>query len=229
MKKATISKSNLQFLCNLRDNNNRVWFAEHKDRYLDAHENMIAFADGVLNAMTEYDHIVQQTGKKCLYRIYRDVRFSKDKSPYKSSWGVGMKRATVRLRGGYYYHIEPGGSFVAGGFWGPNSEDLLRIRQELAADSEPLRKIIAQPLFQEYFGELRGKTLKTAPRGFAKDHPNIDLLRYKQFLVKRNFSDKEVLSKNFQDEVVKTFRAMRPYFDFMSETLTTDLNGVTVL
>ena len=139
-----------------------------------------------------------------------------------------MKRATVWLRGGYYYHIEPQGSFVAGGFWGPNSEDLLRIRQELAADSEPLQKIIQAPLFQEYFGELLGRKLKTAPRGFAKDHPNIDFLRYKQYLVKRTFTDKEVLAKDFQDEVVKTFRAMRPYFDFMSETLTTDLNGVAI-
>ncbi len=228
MKKATISKANFQFLTDLRDNNNREWFNAHKDRYLDAQENMIAFADDVLNLMTEHDHIVQQTGKKCLYRIYRDVRFSKNKLPYKTSWGIGMKRATVWLRGGYYYHIEPQGSFVAGGFWGPSSEDLLRIRQELAADSQPLRKIIQTPLFQEYFGDLLGQKLKTAPRGFAKDHPNIEFLRYKQYLVKRSFTDKEVLAKGFQDEVVKTFRAMRPYFDFMSETLTTDLNGVAI-
>ena len=121
MKKATISKSNLQFLTDLRDNNNRAWFAKHKEnRYLDAHENMIAFADGVLNAMTEYDHIVQQTGKKCLYRIYRDVRFSKNKDPYNTHFSGYIERATKWKRGGYYFQVSPGGnSMAAGGFWGP--------------------------------------------------------------------------------------------------------------
>ena len=228
MKKATISPSNFQFLADLKENNNREWFNVNKERYQEAHENSIAFADDVLNQMTQHDQIVQQTGKKCLFRIYRDVRFSKNKLPYKTHWGIGMKRATVWLRGGYYYHIEPQGSFVAGGFWGPNSEDLLRIRQELAVDATPLRTIIQSSEFQANFGELIGDKVKTAPRGFPKDHPNIDLLRHKQFMVKRDFSDEEVLANDFQDKVVNTFLAMRPYFDYMSEVLTTDSNGVAI-
>lgn len=129
------------------------------------------------------------------------------------------------LRGGYYVNIEPGRSFVGGGFWEPNKEDLLRIRKEIEIDASELRDIIAEEQFQKYFGELQGEELKTAPKGFDKEHPAIDLLRKKQYLVMRSFTDKEVLAPNFKEEVIKTFLAMRPLFDYMSDVLTTDVNG----
>ena len=123
-------------------------------------------------------------------------------------------------------HIEDGGSFVGGGFWEPNNEDLQRVRKELELDASELRAIINDATFKQFFKNgLEGEELKTAPKGFDKTHPDIDLIRKKQFLIGRNFSNKEVLASNFKDEVVKTFAAMRPFFDYMSDVLTTDLNG----
>ena len=224
----TISKTTLQFLKDLAKNNNRPWFNDNKERYIAAHENMIEFAEALIDEMSHHDNLVPMTGKKSLFRIYRDIRFSKDKSPYKINFAGGLKRATKWLRGGYYYHIEPGNSFVGGGFWGPNPADLKRIRDEIAADDKPLRKIIADPTFKKTFGSLKGDTVKTAPKGFSKDHPAIDLIRHKQFLVSRAFTDKEVTSPNFVHELVQAFRNMRPFFDYMSDVLTTDANGVPI-
>jgi len=224
----TISKTTFQFLKDLEKNNNRPWFNDNKDRYTAAHENMIAFAEDLIDEMSHHDNLIPMTGKKSIFRIYRDVRFSKDKSPYKNYFGGSLKRATKWLRGGYYYHIQPGASFVGGGFWGPNPADLKRIRQEIAADDRPLRKIIADPTFVKTFETLKGDAVKTAPKGFAKDHPAIDLLRHKQFVISRSFTDKEVTSPNFAKELVQTFQNMRPFFDYMSEVLTTDANGVPI-
>ena len=225
----SIAPSTLDFLTALRHNNNREWFNEHKARYQAEHRRMIAFAETLRDRLSHYDKLEPMSGKQILFRIYRDIRFSKDKRPYKTHFAGRFKRATKWLRGGYYFHISPGESMVGGGFWGPEKEDLLRIRQELAADARPLRQIIAEPNFQETFGELRGDTVKTAPRGFSRDHPDIDLIRHKQFIVRRDFTDAEVLSPVFMDQLVESFRRMRPFFDYMSEVLTTDANGQPIV
>jgi uncharacterized protein (TIGR02453 family) len=223
---ASISKENLAFLQLLGKNNNRDWFHAHKSEYVQHHENAIAFADSVLEKMNGHDNIETLSGKKSLFRIYRDVRFSKDKSPYKTHWGGGLKRATKQLRGGYYFHIQPGGqSFVGGGFWAPNKEDLFRIREEIASDAEELRAIINSKEIQSTFGALYGEQLKTAPKGFDKDHPDIDLLRFKQFVFIKKFSDEEVLEAQFDAVVNETFKKLRPFLDLMSDVLTTDSNG----
>lgn len=226
---AHITRENFEFLKNLNANNNRDWFNEHKDVYQFNHENVIAFADELLFLMNQHDHIETENGKKSLFRIYRDVRFSKDKSPYKTHWSGGFKRATKRLRGGYYFHIEPGGnSFIGGGFWDPDKEDLLRIREDIASDASEIKAIITAKDFVDTFGGLsvHSAQLKTTPKGFPKDHPEIDLLRYKQFIFGKHFSDKEVTDQNFVNIANETFRKMRPFFDYMSEVLTTDANGV---
>ena len=129
------------------------------------------------------------------------------------------------LRGGMYLHIEDNASFLGGGFWEPNAPDLFRIRKEIETDASELRTIIAEENFQKYFKTLQGEELKTAPKGFDKAHPAIDLLRKKQFLLTRSFTNEEIVSPNFKSEVIKTFKAMRPFFDYMSEVLNTDLNG----
>lgn len=230
MSTARVTPQVFEFLRDLSENNHRDWFQAHKDRYEEAHATMIGFADELLAEMRKHDHIETPTGKKSLMRIYRDVRFSKNKSPYKIFFGGGFRRATVHLRGGYYYHLQPdGNTFVGGGFWGPNKEDLLRIRQEFAADDSEIRAIVADPRFVENFGELKGEELKTAPKGFDRDHPAIDLIRKKQFLISRTFTDKEALSAGFVQQVSDTFQAMRPFFDYMSEVLTTDANGVSIV
>lgn len=221
-----ITKDSLAFITQLKQNNNRDWFTENKPTYQKHHASMVEFADELLSMMNTHDNIETESGKKSLFRIYRDVRFSKDKSPYKTHWSGSFKRATKLLRGGYYYHVEPGGnSFVGGGFWGPNKDDLLRIREEIAVDASELRSIITSEDFVSTFGSLNGEQLKTAPKGFDKEHPDIDLLRYKQFIFGKNFSDKEVLSPDFINQVNDTFTKMRPFFDYMSDVLTTDSNG----
>jgi uncharacterized protein (TIGR02453 family) len=160
-----------------------------------------------------------------VFRIYRDVRFSKDKLPYKNHFSVGFSRTKPMLRGGMYLHIENEASFVGGGFWAPNNEDLLRIRKEIEQDASDLREIITDPIFKKMFGTLEGEELKTAPKNFDKTHSDIDLIRKKQFLLIRKFTNKDVLSPNFKEEVLATFAAMRPFFNYMSDVLTTDLNG----
>lgn len=224
----SVSSSSLQFLRDLKENNNRPWFNENKSRYQEAQAEMAALAESLIERMNGHDELEPVTGKKSLFRIYRDVRFSKDKSPYKTHLSGSLVRATKWRRGGYYFHVEPGASFIGGGFWAPNKEDLLRIRQEIAMDAEPLRKIITAPSFIETFDKLEGDQLKTAPKGFDRDHPDIDLLRYKQFLLSSSFTDKEVCSNDFVDKMNAAFQNMRPFFDFMSDVLTTDMNGVPI-
>lgn len=223
--KAVLSKEVFDFLKKLKKNNDRDWFNAHKKEYQSVHENVITLADCVLAGMNKIDNIETPTGKKSLYRIYRDTRFSKDKTPYKTHFGAVLKRATAQLRGGYYMHIEAGASFVGGGFWEPNSDDIKRIRKAIAADPDELRKIINSKAFKSTFGELQGNQVKTAPQGYKKDDPAIDLLRYKQFLISKEFTDQEVLSPDFCKQAVATFKAMRPFFDYMSYILTTDENG----
>ena len=220
-----IQDASLKFLKDLADNNNRDWFQANKGRYEAALENMKQFMGAVEKALGQTDHIEGAN----LFRIYRDVRFSKDKQPYKNNFGMVFTRATKRLRGGYYLQIEPGASFVAGGFWQPEAHDLKRIRDDFAMDDQPIRAIIADPTFQKYFGSIQGDELKTAPRGYEKDSPALDLIRKKSFTVHRNFTDQEVTSDGFLAEVKRSFEAMRPYFDYMSLVLTTDLNGESLL
>ncbi|MET3035322.1 DUF2461 domain-containing protein [Chryseobacterium sp. NRRL B-14859] len=214
-------KKAFEFLKQLEKNNNREWFAQHKTEYdLVVKENK-AFFNQIYNQLQEHDNLKGIH----IFRIYRDVRFSKDQTLYKTNFGVGYSRSKPMLRGGYYIHLEPGNSFVGGGFWGPDAKDLLRIRKEFEISTSEIEKITSDKTFLQYFGELQGDSVKTAPRGFDKNHPAIDLIRKKQFVVMRKFTDKEVLSENFQKEVLLTFLAMRPFFDYMSEVLTTDLNG----
>ena len=227
---AQIEKSSLKFLKDLAANNNRDWFTANKDKYTAMHENLISFAEALMLEMNKHDQIVPATGKKTLFRIYRDVRFSKDKSPYKSHMAGGMTRDTEWLRGGYYFGIEPGGRSMMGtGFWNPNKEDLKLIRDQISADPKPLRKILKSKKFKDTFGELEGEKLKTCPKGFDKEDPAVDLLRHKQFLTYVKYKDSQVTEKGFYKQLVKDYRAARPFLDYMSEILTHDLNGVPLV
>ena len=246
-----IKPQTLKFLNNLRQYNNRDWFEAHRDEYQLAKENMNAFAEAVKAKLSETDAIERYR----VYRIYRDLRFTKDRSrPYKEHWDGYLYRAGAERRGGYVFRIAPGlarpgldgpglarpavatagldgphgGSQVGGGFFGPNREDLLRIRQELAFDSQPLDDITQHPDFTKAFGTLQGEEVKTAPQGFSQEHPNIRWIRKKQFYALRSFSDEEVLRSDFVEQTVTTFRALRPFFDYMSEVLTTNADGEVV-
>jgi uncharacterized protein (TIGR02453 family) len=185
--------------------------------------------DHLILLMSKHDRIETISGKKALYRIYNDVRFSKDKSPYNPRFAGYMRRTKPLLRGGYYIWIRPGASRVACGFSYPNADDLKRIRQDIADDFTNWNKLLKAAAIKKNFGAMKGGKLKTAPRGFEKDHPAIDLLRFKQYWFEHTFTDKEVLAPDFANNVSKVFKSIRPLFDYMSDVLTTDLNGESVV
>lgn len=220
-----VHQSCFDFLNQLKNNNNREWFQQHKPEFEKEKILMEGFAEALLAGLRAHDMIETPSGKRALYRIYRDVRFSHDKTPYQTYWAGSFTRATKIRRGGYYFHLEQGKSFIAGGFWGPSSADLKLIRDDISFDDAPLRKIINNPSFIATFSTLKGDQLKTKPKGFDLEHEAIDLLRYKQFLLIRPFSDEQVLREDFLKEAGQTFLEMRPFFDYMSEVLSTDGNG----
>lgn len=226
MKTTHIEKSTLRFLKDLAKNNDRTWFKANKDPYDMALANMKGLMDSVEAELNKVDVIEKQK----VFRIYRDVRFSKDKSPYKDHFGGSFTRATAARRGGYFLGIQPGGkSMIAGGFWNPESSDLKRVREELALDASELRNIITDKKFKELFGQLEGQELKNIPRGFDKESPAGDLLKMKQYLCYRPVSDKEIIEPDFLEKVVDTYKGMLPFFNFMSGVLTTNLNGESLI
>jgi len=224
-----ITPSSFYFLNTLKKNNNREWFAQNKELFLKEQTVIEEFAEGLLSELNRHDVIETVSGKKGLYRVYRDVRFSNDKTPYKTHWSGSFKRATKFRRGGYYFHIEPGNNFIGGGFWNPSPADLKTVREDIAFDSRPLRAILSDRNFISSFETLKGEQVKTAPKGFPADHEAIDLLRFKQFLLIRRFTDEDVLSPGLLDTASEGFKHMRPFFDYMSEVLSTDVNGLTLL
>ena len=220
-----INQDLFTFYNELRKNNNRDWFENQKERFKNLELEVKGFAKGINLGLDSVDEIE----KVKLFRIYRDVRFSKDKTPYKTHFGIAFHRKKPELRGGYYIHISPGSSFIASGFWNPSPADLLRIRKELEIDAQELIDIIEVPNFINIWGILEGEEVKTAPRGFDKGHPFINLIRKKQFLFIKKFKDKDVISSGFQKKVISAFTSIRPFFDYMTNVLTTDLNGVSLL
>ncbi|WP_027075994.1 DUF2461 domain-containing protein [Maribacter antarcticus] len=221
----TITKSTLDFLNELKKNNNRDWFTEQKKTFK-THESEIK---SFLNAVMELMHAHDEIEKLKVFRIYRDVRFSKDKTPYKYNFSGSMSRAGKERRGGYYIHIQPKGSFIATGFWSPEKEDLFRIRKEWEVDASDFRDILNDKGFKSVWGDLAGEELKTAPKGFDKEDSNIDLIRKKQFIFVKNFTDAQVTSPDFAQSIDAAFKGIRPYFNLMSNVLTTNLNGESLL
>lgn len=220
-----ISSSVYKFLKDLKKNNNREWFEVHKKEFKIEESTVKIFFADLNSEMNQYDEI----DKMKMFRIYRDVRFSKNKTPYKAHLSGSFHRVKPKLRGGYYLHIEPGNTFIACGFWEPEKNDLLRIRKEIEMDDSELRKIINNKEFKDVYGKLEGDELKTAPRGFDKEHPAVDLLRMKQYIAVKRFTDKEALAPDFMKKINNSYKTARPWFDYMSEVLTTDLNGESLI
>lgn len=221
-----VPKSALDFFEKLKKNNNREWFTEHKKEFKILEAEVKKIYNFIFESINSHDDV----DKVKMFRIYRDVRFSKDKTPYKTHFGGSFHRTKPRLRGGYYLHIAPHNeSFIATGFWEPNKDDLLRMRKEFEMDDTEIREIINNKSFKSIWGEFVGDELKTAPRDFNKDHKAIDLIKKKQFIFTKKYTDEEVLNSNFITDVNKSFKAIRPYFDYMSDVLTTNLNGESIL
>ncbi|MBW2938971.1 DUF2461 domain-containing protein [Aureisphaera sp. CAU 1614] len=222
----TIPSTVFSFLKDLRANNHRDWMQEHKKEYQQNEKALKSFYTEVEKGLNQKDQIE----KLKVFRINRDIRFSNDKTPYNVHRSVSFSRAGEHRRGGYYLRIEPGNTLMAGGFFEPNPADLLRIRKEFEMDATPIRKILAAKEFNKAFGGfIQEYKVKTAPKGFSKEDPNIDLIRLKSFFVTHKFSDKEVTSPDFKDKLLHHYELLRPFFDYLSEVLTTDLNGVSTL
>ena len=215
-----------EFLNQLKQNNHKDWMDANRKEYQANEKILKQFYTEVEAKLAKTDEIA----KRKVFRINRDIRFSKDKTPYNVHRSASFSRAGAQRRGGYYLRIEPGNSRMAGGFFSPEPADLLRIRKEFEIDSSEIKAILNNPSFKKAFGGFNQEyAVKTAPKGFSKDDPNIDLLRLKSFFIEHRFTDAEVLAEDFQENLVQHYSLLRPYFDYMSDVLTTDLNGVSLL
>ena len=220
-----IRKDVFHFLKKLKTNNDRDWFNDNKSHFKFIEKEIKLFGEELKNRFNEHDEIDLFK----LFRIYRDIRFSKDKTPFKTHFGLTWHRTKPMNRGGYYFHIEPNNSFLACGFWDPNPKDLYRIRREIFFDSSELKKIILKNEFLHVWGKLKGNELKTAPRNFDKSHPDISLIRKKQYIFSIKYSDQEVLNDTFIEKLNLAIKTVRPFVDYMSEILTTNENGESII
>ena len=220
-----IPKDTIIFLRELKLNNNRDWFNANKQRFNSIHSGIKEFANEVNESLKKSDDIE----KLKIFRIHRDLRFSKDKTPYKKNIGMAFHRAKPELRGGYYLEISADESFIAVGFWNPNKEDLLRIRKEIEVDGQEFKSVLNNNKIKDVWGEIKGQEVKTSPKGFNVDHQHIDLIKKKQFIFIKKLKDEEILDENFHKKLVSYFLSIRPFFDYMSEVLTTNLDGESIV
>ena len=217
----TISQTTLEFLNDLKTNNEREWFMKNRSRYLLAKDNFEIFVQGMINKIIDFEPILKGLEvKSCIYRINRDIRFSNDKSPYKYHFGAFIVRGGKKNGdkfAGYYIHIEPGNSIIAGGAYMPPTPWLSAIRENIDNFPERFMEIFASSDFARYFGKIDGEKLKSAPKGYPANHPHIDLLKFKSYLVVNEVSDKDVLKVDYTTYVINVLKAMKPFNDFLND------------
>ena len=213
----------LGFLRKLKKNNNKPWFDANRDAYTAAKQEVESFLEGLIASYGKTDDAISGlTPKECMFRINRDVRFSKDKSPYKLNFGAsinpGGKKST---RAGYYLHIEPGQSFVGGGLWMPMPAELAKIRQEIDYNLEEFMGILKSPSFKKQFGSLYAGediSLQRVPKGYEADNPASEYLKLKSYIAMRPLTDEEVCSRTLQKTCMASFTALKPLLDFINRT-----------
>jgi uncharacterized protein (TIGR02453 family) len=211
----------LDFLGDLEQHNERPWFDQHRADYELARVRFGNFVDDLLLAYGGMEDFGYITAKDCVMRIYRDTRFSKDKSPYRTSMAAmlapGGKKST---RQGYYIHIQPHDqSMIAGGLYMPSPEQLARFRMAIDRDAGPFKAVLQAKEFKKYFGTLEGEKVKTTPKGYSREHPELDLLRFKQVVVIHRLPDEAVLSSEFGAHTISVFQAMKPFLDTLNGIL----------
>lgn len=218
-----IDKKTLDFLGKLKKNNNRDWFEKNRDKYEAARADVEKNVAAILDELRRFDKQIpgDLVAKKCMFRIYRDVRFSKDKRPYKNNMGAYIQPGGKKEIGaGYYLHIEAGGAFLAGGMWQPMPPELAKVRQEIDYNFSDFKKIIGNKAFRKFFGDLgQEDKLSREPKGYPKDHPGIEYLKLKSFVVSADLTDKEITSKNFTKKAAEIFKAMLPLNTFLRRSL----------
>ncbi len=216
-----LAKETLDFLKKLEKNNDREWFTANKKFFDDANNNVIAMTDLLIGLISKFDPtVVGLDPKSCTFRIYRDVRFSKDKSPYKTNLGAfiapGGRKA---MSPGYYFHVQPGMLFAAAGKHMPDASELLKIRNAVAANTKEFRKIVEAKKFADRFGALDGDRLIRPPKGFAADHEAIEYLKLKSFTVTEQFTEKDAVSTAYPKMLAESFKAAYPLIEFLRSAL----------
>jgi len=218
-----IKAETLAFLTEIVENNNREWFAENKERYETAKADVLSFVDELIPvlAATDPEFPLETQAKKCLMRIYRDIRFSKNKAPYKNNYGISF---AVRNKNGggpeYYLHLQPGKSFFAAGYWMPEADNLKRIREEIDYNTEEFLEIITAKSFSNLFELSREDTLKKAPKGYDPEHPHIDLLKLKSFIATFPIRDEELFKPTIINHLKKAFAGAYPFVQFLRKAIT---------
>lgn len=214
-------KPSLDFLAALSENNNKEWFDENRKTYENCRKDFLSLVQTLINGIATFDEeLFGVDPKKCVFRINRDIRFSNDKSPYKTNFGALMGAMGSKTEGtGYYIHVAPGRVFAGGGIYRPQPEMLAKIRQEIDYNSDALVKVIEDKDFKATFGEIQGEQLKTAPKGYPKDHPFIHLLRYKSFYVLQEFSDKEAGAEGFAKKALEAYQKAFSFNRFLKEAI----------
>jgi len=208
----------LRFLAELKQNNNREWFQANKDRYRQAKQEHEELVSHIIAGLSAFDSDMQLlTPPECVFRIYRDVRFSKNKDPYKTAMGAVFSKGGRKSRyASYYLHLEPGNSFAGGGKWRPDGEVLKNIRYEIYNYPDEFLKILHNKKFRDTFGEMSGEKLKRPPRDFPSDFEHIELLKFKSFIVGKPFSDDELVKEIFVPQLLDDFKTLKPFIDMLN-------------
>jgi len=217
-----IQRTTIQFLKDLKKNNNKPLFDKNKPRYEEAKKDIEQMVEAFLVRLTSFDkRYAKVKAKDCVFRIYRDIRFSPDKTPYKTHLGASISPNGKKVNEpGYYLHIEPTKSFLAGGIWMPDKDLLKKIRQEIVYNSKSIRKILSDKKFKKYFGELdKEYKLSRPPKGYEKDHPEIELLKFNSYIVWHQYSEKEIFASSFIKELSEGARIMKPLLAFIDEAI----------
>ncbi len=218
-----IQKETLKFLKELGANNNKPWFDANRSKYEAAKTNFLEFTTELIARIALFDPGVKDLeAKKTIFRINRDIRFSKDKSPYKSNMGTSINHGGKKvMTAGYYFHLEPGNkSFAAAGSYQPDPNNLSAIRQEIDYHFDEFQKIMKAPAFKKQFSGLDEiEKLKSAPKGYEDGNPAIDILKHKHFIVSRSLSDKELLSPDFVKDLVKCFKSTDKFIQFLNRAI----------
>ncbi len=216
-------KTILNYLSQLKKNNNRDWFNENKHLYEDAKSKFEEFVNILIPKIKEFDKDIDVTSaKECTYRIYRDVRFSKNKEPYKPNMGAYISKGGKKSKfAGYYLHIEAGASFAGGGIYCPQPKVLKTVRTNIFEDADEIKSILSNKKFSSTFPKMYGEKLKTAPRGFPKDFLDIGLLNYKSYTVVKNLKNEDLLSNTFLHELLITFKTQKPFNDYLNKVIST--------
>jgi uncharacterized protein (TIGR02453 family) len=215
-----ITKETVKFLKDLKKNNDREWFNAHKEKFLEAHQNFLEVTQTLINKVAAFDKSLKGVdAKDAVFRIYRDIRFSKDKSPFKTHFGANLKGKSVSCsNAGYYFHLEPGGSFLAGGIHMPEASCLKAIREDISDKGKDFLKIINDKKFKTHF-TLHGEKLTKVPKGFEKDDPMAEYLKHKEFIAIYHLKDSEIISEDLVSDCASIFKSMMPLNEFLNDAL----------